>query len=175
MMLRHIVLNAYLSRLSGGVLNLMDDLYNIKQLLESRMKKYSLITGLVLLSLIAPAQAQGKSNQKGKQIGSSKLLPKKKQVPKGRLLLDVYECLSCHTLNGEGNKDGVGLNHLKRTRSFLIEHILDPETHVQKNPKAYANEPNLMPSYQLSRKEAADIADYLLTLNKTKGNKKAKH
>lgn len=136
------------------------------------MTKYSLIVSMVLLFLVFPVQAENKAHQKVRKAGSNKFLPKKKQVPKGRLLIDAYECLSCHTLNGEGNKDGVALDRLSRSKTFLIEHILDPETHVERNPKAYKNEPNLMPSYQLSRKEAADIADYLLTLNKPNKTKK---
>jgi|AGTN01.1.fsa_nt_gi Cytochrome c. len=120
---------------------------------------------LVFTFACAPGPGAGKS--KDVKTPHKKALGKKGK-DKGRLLIGVYECLSCHSLNGQGAKDGVCLDNLDRSREFLIEHILDPETHVERNPKSYGNQPNVMPSYQLSRKEAADIADYLIALRREK-------
>lgn len=141
------------------------------------MTKCPLIALMVLLSIVATTevQAKDKSKQSTNQSAQARSrIKQKSKVSKGRLLIGVYDCLSCHSLDGEGNKEGVALDHLKRSRSFLIEHILAPETHVEKNPTAYANEPNLMPSYQLSREEAADIADYLLGSTRNKRKKENK-
>lgn len=138
------------------------------------MKKCPLVALMVLLSIAVATQIQAQTKtQKGtKQSAQPKSSIRRKSKPaNGRLLIGVYDCLACHSLNGEGNKEGVSLDRLKRTRTFLIEHILDPETHVEKNSEAYANEPNLMPSYQLTRKEAADIADYLLASTQSKKKK----
>lgn len=87
------------------------------------------------------------------------------QAKRGLALIKAQQCLTCHTLDGKGAKDGVSLDSLHRSRAFIIQHLLDPEASVAKNGKAFGGDPNLMPQMQLSKGEAADIADYLLAAN----------
>ncbi len=87
------------------------------------------------------------------------------QAKRGLALIKAQQCLTCHTMDGAGAEGGVSLDHLHRTRSFIIQHLLDPEASVAKNGKAFGGDPNLMPQMQLSKEEAGSIADYLLAAN----------
>ncbi len=87
------------------------------------------------------------------------------QAKRGLALIKAQQCLTCHTMDGAGAEGGVSLDHMHRTRSFIIQHLLDPEASVAKNGKAFGGDPNLMPQMQLSKEEAGSIADYLLAAN----------
>lgn len=87
------------------------------------------------------------------------------QAKRGLALIKAHQCLTCHTMDGASAEGGVSLDHLHRTRSFVIQHLLDPEANMAKNSKAFNGDPNLMPQMQLSKEEAGDIADYLLAAN----------
>lgn len=118
----------------------------------------------------------GKNNQVSKRHGDEKKeeITISTSIEYGRALYKAYDCASCHQLEGKGAKEGVALDNLRRSKSFMIGHMLDPEKHVQKFPKAYNNEPNLMPSHQLSRDEASALADYLRMVIKKNSAKQTK-
>lgn len=128
------------------------------------------VTGLVASDVLAD---KGTTVSAKKRSTSPPISP---QANRGRALLNAHQCLACHRLAGEGAKDGVSLDNLGRTRQFIVQHIMDPEGNVAKNPDAFRGDPNLMPSNQLSLDEARSIADYLIhrkTQTKSKVGKTA--
>jgi cytochrome c len=116
-------------------------------------------TMIMFIALLSSANAQ-----------SDKPLSSKER---GRALVNTYQCVACHVINGKGPKDGVSLDKSKRLKKFIVDQLLDPEGHVSKNAAAFHNEPNLMPSHQFSRAEAESIADYLISKDRRtpKGSK----
>lgn len=93
--------------------------------------------------------------------GSSKQNTVKKKDEPGLVLIKAYQCLDCHTLDGAGAKDGMPLDRLKLPKRFVVDHMLDPEASVERNPFPFNSEPNMMPSHQLTRTEAELMARYL--------------
>lgn len=92
--------------------------------------------------------------------------PNAKECKLGEELIKAYQCASCHVINGKGATGGVVLDNLKRSKTFIVDHLLDPEEHLAKNAAAFNFDPNLMPSHQLTVMEARAMAEYLL--HKTK-------
>ena len=89
------------------------------------------------------------------------------EIRTGKNLYKVHDCASCHSINGEGCKDGMPLDHVgsKRSEKFLYDQLSDPETHVSKNPKAFGGDPvNLMPAPDLEPKQIKPLVKYLKTL-----------
>lgn len=110
-----------------------------------------LIFSLLCTQDLLPAMAKTKSTPPGAA-----------QCKHGQELIKAYQCVSCHVIDGIGAKNGVSLDKLKRSKKFVVDHLLDPEEHVAKNAAAFNFDPNLMPSHQLSVTEAQAMADYLL-------------
>lgn len=123
-----------------------------------------LLTIAVCVQGMLPAMAQTKT-----------ALPSAAQRKYGQDLIKAYQCVSCHVIDGSGAKNGISLDKLKRSKKFVVDHLLDPEEHVEKNAAAFNFDPNLMPSHQLSVAEAQAMADYLLHkgLNRKSTVKKA--
>lgn len=88
--------------------------------------------------------------------------PSAAQRKSGQDLIKAYQCVSCHIIDSKGAKNGISLDKLRRSRKFVVEHLLDPEEHVAKNAAAFNFDPNIMPSHQLTLGEAQAMADYLL-------------
>lgn len=124
------------------------------------MEKKIILIALVTLIAVAPALGSGKKKIKSKRTTTISM------VKRGKDLYRQYQCSDCHSIDGQGNLDGVSLDKIgkKRSREFLIEQILDPEKHVENNPKAFKGDTNLMPPQQLEKAEASAIVDYLKTL-----------
>ncbi|MBZ0189911.1 MAG: cytochrome c [Candidatus Obscuribacterales bacterium] len=92
--------------------------------------------------------------------------PLAKRIKLGSALYEMNGCADCHSIRGNGCLDGEALDGIKdrRTRSFVEEHLVDPEEHVIKNYKVFSTEPNMMPHPNLNKKEIALIIDYLFSL-----------
>ncbi len=118
---------------------------------------------LLLIAMIMAATPAFCSGKKKNKVDTSKEL---KAVNRGRALYRLYQCADCHSIKNEGNKEGVSLDKIgtKRSSKFLLEQILDPEKHVESNPKKFNGDPNLMPSQQLEKAEAEAIVIYLKSL-----------
>lgn len=125
--------------------------------------RFGLLLSIVCSILLAsPVEAQPRKT----------ITPAATQHKPGEELIKAYQCVSCHIINGGGAQGGVSLDNLKRSKQFIVEHLLDPEEHVEKNAAAFNFDPNLMPSHQLTATEARAMADYLLQKNpKTKQSK----
>lgn len=88
------------------------------------------------------------------------------QQEQGKALFKAYGCYDCHKINGKGCPGGVDLSDVgsRRTAQFLLEQIKDPDSHVQKNKKAFNFNTSVMADADLSQKEIATIVVYLRTL-----------
>lgn len=124
------------------------------------MKRVQVLCFLVS-SILFLSHAVAGSNSEPKKLSKKE---KKEQASRedGRRLIQGYECLSCHVIDGKGSTGGPNLDNLKRSNEFVVEQLLDPEKHVAKNAAAFNFEPSLMPGGLLSRAEAMSIAAYLL-------------
>jgi mono/diheme cytochrome c family protein len=111
--------------------------------------------------LKSTSSTQKSKAQKSKPLKSKSQKAALKANEPGLALIKAYQCLDCHTLNGQGAKDGLPLDQLKLPRRLVVDHMLDPEASVERNPFPFNSEPNMMPSHQLSRAEAEAIARYL--------------
>lgn len=80
---------------------------------------------------------------------------------KGRLLFESLGCLGCHMINGNGETFAPDLSMIasKVNGDWLYNWLLNPKRY---NPKT------IMPSLRLSKREARQIATYLMTLGKRK-------
>lgn len=88
------------------------------------------------------------------------------RIAKGKNLYQLNCCSDCHRVENIADSDKVSLHGvaLRRTRTFVINQLLDPENHVRKHMKEFNGDPNLMPYPNLDKNEAALIADYLMSL-----------
>jgi ubiquinol-cytochrome c reductase cytochrome b subunit len=75
----------------------------------------------------------------------------------GALIYQANRCGSCHMVNGVGQKIGPPLNGLakRQTRSWVLEHFLDPE---KLSPGSF------MPPYKLPQKDLENLTSYLFAL-----------
>jgi cbb3-type cytochrome oxidase cytochrome c subunit len=75
----------------------------------------------------------------------------------GAIVYQAQRCGVCHTVNGEGNPIGPGLNGLsrRRSRSWVEQHFSDPQ---KLSPKT------IMPAYKLPPKDMENLTMYLLSL-----------
>ena len=89
---------------------------------------------------------------------------------RGQMIYKEYDCASCHSIRGNGCKNGVPLDDVarKRNKQFLVEHLTDPEAHVAKNPKAFQGDPNMMPVPHLNKREIDYLIAYLQSLSKNR-------
>ena len=73
----------------------------------------------------------------------------------GKFLFSVSRCISCHTVEGRGNGSAPELSGVgsKVTRRWLIAFLADPQ-------RFYPD--TKMPRFHFSRRDLADLADYML-------------
>lgn len=85
---------------------------------------------------------------------------------KGKALYSKYNCAQCHSIESGGGELGPPLDGIggHRGREWIIARLLDPEKQMKAFPAVFGGAPNIMPHMGLSKKDAAFIADYLLTL-----------
>ncbi len=126
------------------------------------MHRKLLLISIAIILATSPAVSSGKKKNKSQ----SKSNNNSAAASRGKMLYRLYQCADCHSINGEGNKEGVSLDKIgtKRTTEFLLEQILDPEKHVEKNSKKFNGDPNLMPVQEIDKAEARAIVSYLKTL-----------
>lgn len=144
----------------------MDDLDSLEfrrqvnlrsKLQEVKLRKphtlFILMTICFLCSATMPAAAGSK-------------IANKTRIAKGKKLFAMNGCFDCHRIGSKGCDEGVSLDGLgkRRSRSFVLAHLRDPEAHVARNKQAFRGEPNLMPTPNLSEKEIKLIVDYLRCL-----------
>lgn len=84
----------------------------------------------------------------------------------GKKLYKQYQCFDCHSIAGKGCVDGMKLDSIgsKRTKSFIREHIVDPDKHFDKHPQAFETDLNLMPPQNLEPYEVGSLVEYLHSL-----------
>lgn len=121
---------------------------------------------LLLLISLAVAAAPGLCSDKKTKSKAKTKAPSSATIKRGKELYRLYQCADCHSINNEGNKQGVSLDKVgeKRSSKFMLEQILDPEKHVEKNARNFNGDPNLMPAQQLEKDEAEAIVLFLKTL-----------
>ncbi len=105
------------------------------------------------------------------QAGTKKKKRKARNPPPvsialGKTLYKQYQCFDCHSIAGKGCVDGMKLDAIgsKRTKSFIREHIVDPDKHFDKHPKAFETDLNLMPPQNLETYEVESLVEYLHSL-----------
>jgi cytochrome c2 len=108
-------------------------------------------------------KANGATNLRRAARGKTNVLEQQEQ---GKALLKAYGCYDCHKINGKGCPDGIDLSDVgsRRTAQFLHDQIKDPDSHVQKNKRAFNFNTSVMADADLSQKEIATIVVYLRTL-----------
>lgn len=89
----------------------------------------------------------------------------------GLKLYEQMNCASCHMLKGKGGMLGPPLDGIggHRGKQWLEARLLDPETQMKDFPEVFGGRPNIMPHPGVSRKQASQIAAYLLTLPEPQG------
>lgn len=94
-----------------------------------------------------------------------------KASKEGAKLYEQMNCASCHTVRGKGGMLGPPLDGIggHRGRQWLEARLLNPETQMKEFPDVFGGRPNLMPHPGVSRRQASQIADYLLTLPEPEG------
>lgn len=97
-----------------------------------------------------------------------------KETSSSKAGLKLYEqlnCASCHMLKGKGGMLGPPLDGIggHRGKQWLEARLLDPETQMKEFPEVFGGRPNIMPHPGVSRKQATQIAAYLLTLPEPQG------
>ncbi|MDX2106918.1 MAG: c-type cytochrome [Candidatus Melainabacteria bacterium] len=130
------------------------------------MHRKILFISIAIILATLPAVSSGKKKNKPQINSQIKSKSNSAAASRGKRLYRLYQCADCHSINGEGNKEGVSLDRIgtKRTSEFLLAQILDPEKHVEKNSKKFNDEPNLMPAQEIDKAEARAIVSYLKTL-----------
>ena len=123
-----------------------------------------LCTTIILLGVIQ-TDALGKKRQERSARYQS---PAKHRelVARGRALFVSYQCLDCHKLAGKGCIDGIELDGVgdRRSESFLIQQLKDPEKHVD---KVRPGDASLMTPQELNPLELKAVVAYLKTLKST--------
>lgn len=96
---------------------------------------------------------------------------------KGKSLYDQNNCVQCHAISGNGGELGPPLDGIggHRGRDWLIARLLDPEKQMKDFPGIFGGAPNIMPHLSIKKRDAAYIADYLLTLPEPKGGFSVEH
>ncbi|MBZ0188373.1 MAG: cytochrome c, partial [Candidatus Obscuribacterales bacterium] len=93
------------------------------------------------------------------------------QSARGERLYAKLNCKQCHSQGGTGGEMGPPLDGIggHRGREWLIDRLIDPEKQMQKFSDVFGGRPNIMPHIGASKRQAKDIADYLLTLPEPEG------
>lgn len=125
----------------------------------------------IQFALSAFASDQIQTDKPKGQTGTAK---KKRRVAKpalvsialGKKLYKQYQCFDCHSIAGKGCANGMKLDAIgsKRTKEFIREHIVDPDKHFDKHPKAFETDLNLMPPQNLEPFEIDSLVEYLHSL-----------
>jgi mono/diheme cytochrome c family protein len=89
-----------------------------------------------------------------------------RESDKGKALYRSYQCAACHMIDGKGGKLGPPLDGIggHRGKEFIVAHLLNPEEQMRDYPEVFGGRPNIMPHLGVSRREAKQLAEYLLTL-----------
>ncbi len=89
----------------------------------------------------------------------------------GAKLYEQLNCASCHMLKGKGGMLGPPLDGIggHRGKQWLEARLLDPETQMREFPEVFGGRPNIMPHPGVTRKQASQLANYLLTLPEPSG------
>jgi mono/diheme cytochrome c family protein len=84
----------------------------------------------------------------------------------GRSLYLSHQCAACHAIDGKGGQLGPPLDGIggHRGKEFIVAHLLNPEEQMREYPDLFGGRPNIMPHLGVSKKEAKQLAEYLLTL-----------
>lgn len=92
--------------------------------------------------------------------------PESRESIAGKALYAKYDCASCHAVDGRGGNLGPPLDGIggHRGKQWLVARLLDPETQMKEFPEVFNGRPNIMPHLGVKKKEATEIAEYLLTL-----------
>lgn len=95
-----------------------------------------------------------------------KHLTQQQSIALGKKLYNQYQCFDCHSIAGKGCANGFRLDEIgaKRTKSFITEHLKDPDKHFDKHPQAFGTDMNLMPPQNLEPWEIERLTDYLHSL-----------
>lgn len=85
---------------------------------------------------------------------------------RGKSLYLKHNCAQCHSIGNSGGELGPPLDGIggHRGREWIIARLLDPEKQMKAFPAIFGGAPNIMPHMVIGKKDAAFIADYLLTL-----------
>ena len=126
------------------------------------LKKISVVIIMVAMLVICTGGALAAPEKMQSTV--KRVSPAK--IARGKLLFNANGCRDCHFAQGQGCRQGPLLDGIgsKRSRAFLLGHLLDPEGHVGKHPEAFFGDESMMPLPNLSQGEAALIADYLASL-----------
>ncbi len=97
---------------------------------------------------------------------ASKSLTQQQSIALGKKLYNQYQCFDCHSIGGKGCASGFSLDNVgtRRTKSFIAEHLKDPDKHFDKHPQAFGTDMNLMPPQNLEAWEIEGLTDYLYSL-----------
>lgn len=119
----------------------------------------------------ADEKTKGAANDKAGTAKTAKKRRKKSKTPPvsaslGKKLYNQYQCYDCHSIAGKGCENGFRLDDVgsKRTRSFIKEHLVDPEKHFDKHPNTFGTDLNLMPPQNLEPWEIDSLVEYLHSL-----------
>jgi mono/diheme cytochrome c family protein len=84
----------------------------------------------------------------------------------GKRLYKERNCASCHQIKGEGGTMGPPLDGIggHRGKDFLIERLQNPLKQSLEFSELFGGKSSLMPHPGLSKRQAGQIAQYLLTL-----------
>jgi mono/diheme cytochrome c family protein len=119
-----------------------------------------------LTAVAEPTSSTGTAPARGTKVQLQRRLQEQRNM--GKALFRANGCFDCHSINGSGCTEGVSLSSvgLRRNQEFMLEQLRDPDTHVERNKKAFNSEPNLMTNPNLNAKEVALIVTYLQSLRK---------
>lgn len=86
---------------------------------------------------------------------------------RGKALYDKLKCAQCHAIKAVGGELGPPLDGIggHRGREWLIARLLDPEEQMRDFADVFDGRQNIMPHPAIDKRQAKQIASYLLTLD----------
>lgn len=135
---------------------------------------FALASNQFALKLFASETSEKNQTPNQESTKKSSIAKKKRNVSKrtsvsialGKKIYKQYQCFDCHSIAGKGCKDGMKLDAIgsKRTKTFIREHIVDPDKHFDQHPTAFGTDLNLMPPQNLEPYEVDSLVEYLHSL-----------